>query len=63
MNNPDLHAALLAWLTAHSGDARPEPERFAPLPVPGPRAATAGPAGPVIPAPRIPEAEPELTLF
>ncbi len=29
MNNPDLHAALLAWLTAHSGDARPEPERFA----------------------------------
>ncbi len=30
MNHPDLHAALLAWLAAHSGDARPEPERFAP---------------------------------
>ena len=29
MSNPELHAALLAYLTVHSGDHRPEPERFA----------------------------------
>ncbi len=30
MKNPDLQAAMLAWLAAHCGDARPGPERFAP---------------------------------
>ncbi len=43
-----------------AASSRPAPE---PLPVPGPRAVTARPTGPVIPAPRISEAEPELTLF
>jgi hypothetical protein len=28
--NPELEAAMLAWLAAHSADARPEPERFEP---------------------------------
>ena len=28
-SNPELHAALLAWLAAHAGDVRPEPEQFA----------------------------------
>ncbi len=29
MSNPELHAAMLAYLTAHSGDPHPEPERLA----------------------------------
>jgi len=28
--NPELEAAMLAWLAAHSADARPEPERSEP---------------------------------
>jgi hypothetical protein len=29
MNNPALHAALLAWLRNHASDPHPEPERYA----------------------------------
>jgi hypothetical protein len=29
MNNPDLHAALLAWLRNHANDPHPEPEQYA----------------------------------